>query len=303
MTIATIMKEEDYEVLLPSVLNHTRWWIGAKRIDFQTGHIEGYYWHDGNDFTKNSAFNVANSYQHWIPNEPNGKNDHYQRCLSLRSDHNNFGMHDAHCVHPESNTYRSVCQKRFCTDEEVNGKEDCLINKCTCPNGTPVADTACHHHGEIQCATCNLLFHLSSGNGTSQICEPNICNCENGTPVGSDSCSTHGSNQCESCNEYRHLTSDHDCKQNQCTCTDGEPAYPECPEHGKEVCESCYPEQYLSSGKLCIYPDINKFIQFKWATKFNCVCDIKILCLHTLPLVYSLHCWNKQNILGGRMNR
>ena len=72
----------------------------------------------------------------------------------------------------------------------------CKLNKCKCPNGTPVDDYSCPKNGGIHCASCEGDKNLHLGYTTTwfkrqvqQItCQPNQCECPNGVPVDTKQC-------------------------------------------------------------------------------------------------------------------
>ena len=78
----------------------------------------------------------------------------------------------------------------------------CMLNECTCPNGTPVPGSQCVTNQGNQCQSCAAGFHH---NQDLDRCEANDCVCEGGTAVTGQLCTEHGATICSSCNQYNQL--------------------------------------------------------------------------------------------------
>lgn len=176
-----------------------------------------------------------------------------------------------------------LCEDGFpaiaCTDHAANECEECnntgftlnvetkacIVNVCTCVNGTPHSGQDCEDHNSEDCFECQGNFHEeiltdldSRFIGTQDllaqktICLPNKCTCKNGIPVDDDDCILHESNQCKECNNpgttdaYRFNPENESC-ENVCICFNGQAKVgSSCEAHRSLDCLECDENYYIN---------------------------------------------------------
>ena len=135
----------------------------------------------------------------------------------------------------------------------------CEVNTCKCFHGIPAHGDSCALTGATNCTSCDPGYHLEPSAGDIFTCQENLCNCLNGISGTGLDCPIHnqewcldcatnfamnydGNNvTCQNCPPGEHFDSSAgSCKQNQCSCYNGEAKFGEvCEESGGHNCESC----------------------------------------------------------------
>jgi len=152
--------------------------------------------------------------------------------------------------------------------------------KCTCENGTAVADGDCDPAGE-DCTACDTDFDLVDGK-----CVPIVlCRCKHGVAVGSSDCPREDKNHCASCDQGYELNDRSHCRPiktpEDCVCENGDPVADEdCEKAGEADCSAC-DEDFTMVGDECVSDDAPNECRCKNGTPVeseDCARDDKNIC-------------------------
>ena len=119
-------------------------------------------------------------------------------CQSCKTGFPGYVLKQGACVKPNQIPHCKTQEGNKCmqcnNNYTLNDGITCVLNKCTCKNGTPAAGTACPRNGANRCQSCKTNYTLNENK-----CIQNQCTCPNGTAATGSTCTQNGAKQCISC--------------------------------------------------------------------------------------------------------